>query len=626
MDPVQLLPVPRQIERGGAGAAVDAPAQAIRDPALPAQGYALSVSRDGIHIRHADAPGLRYARETLAQLRSQADSSLPGLRIRDWPDFIVRGYMLDVSRDRVPTRATLEGLVDLLALVRINQLQLYTEHSFAYRDHETVWRDASPITPEDLRWLDALCGDRGVELVANQNCFGHMGRWLRHPDYRHRAEAPDGWESRWGGHQSASVLAPTDDNAEFALGLVRELMGHFRSRRVNIGCDETFELGLGRSREAVAARGRGRVYLEHLQRLLAGLHAEGCEVQFWGDIVRQHPELVSELPKDGTVALVWHYEAPMDAAAIAGIPARVRASLAEFGFTPDSLGGFAGQVSVFAEANFPFWVCPGTSTWNALIGRLDNARANLRDAARVGRESGAGGFLITDWGDNGHLQPPAVSVPPLVYGAALEMGYTAADTLFDAPVVFVGADNTLTYSPRNFYREYHGISTLRQALEKSYNVTAVKLQDLVTAERVIDFAHRCGIRADLRPYASLALGVTEVSPLELAIQVGGVARLHLERLPWLQVADFQEMEEIGILIGHARDHHRGVERTGQQVVVLMWRNRPFRSWNRITVRIDRRVAQHLVNSFDEPVGRRMLESLGFVVHVCPPHAQDLYEE
>ncbi len=418
-NPLQLLPVPRQIERGGAGAAVDAPAQAIRDPALPAQGYTLSVSREGIYIRHADAPGLRYARATLAQLRSQAGPSLPGLRIRDWPDFDLRGYMLDVSRDRVPTRATLEGLVELLALVRINQLQLYTEHSFAYRDHETVWRDASPITPEDLRWLDALCSDRGVELVANQNCFGHMGRWLRHPDYRHRAEAPDGWESRWGGHQSASVLAPTEDNAEFALGLVRELMGHLRSRRVNIGCDETFELGLGRSREAVAARGRGRVYLEHLQRLLAGLRADGCDVQFWGDIVRQHPELVSELPKDGTVALVWHYEAPMDAAAIAGIPARVRTSLAEFGFSPDSLRGFAGQVPAFAEANFPFWVCPGTSTWNALIGRLNNARANLRDAARVGRESGAGGFLITDWGDNGHLQPPSVSVPPLVYGAAV---------------------------------------------------------------------------------------------------------------------------------------------------------------------------------------------------------------
>ena len=89
-NPLQLLPVPRQIERGGTGAAVDAPVQAIRDPALPAQGYTLSVSREGITIRHADAPGLRYARATLAQLRSQAGPSLPGLRIRDWPDFDFR--------------------------------------------------------------------------------------------------------------------------------------------------------------------------------------------------------------------------------------------------------------------------------------------------------------------------------------------------------------------------------------------------------------------------------------------------------------------------------------------------------------------------------------------------------
>ena len=89
--------------------------------------------------------------------------------------------MLDVSRDRVPTRETLERIVGMLALARINQLQLYTEHTFAYRDHEIVWRDASPITPDDVRWLDALCVEHGIELVANQNCFGHMNRWLMHP-------------------------------------------------------------------------------------------------------------------------------------------------------------------------------------------------------------------------------------------------------------------------------------------------------------------------------------------------------------------------------------------------------------------------------------------------------------
>ena len=118
---------------------------------------------------------------------------------------------------------------------------------------------------DDVEWLDALCRDRGIELVANQNCFGHMERWLCHAEYRDRAEAPDGWEPRWGGRRPPSVLAPTPENAEFALALLRELLPHFTSRRVNIGCDETFELGLGASREAVAAHGRGRVYLDHLQ-------------------------------------------------------------------------------------------------------------------------------------------------------------------------------------------------------------------------------------------------------------------------------------------------------------------------------------------------------------------------
>ena len=99
--------------------------------------------------------------------------------------------MLDVSRDRVPKQAELLSLVDRLSRLRINQLQLYTEHSFAYAGHEVVWRDASPMTPLEIRELDAHCADRGIELVPNQNSFGHMHRWLQHDAYRELAEKPD---------------------------------------------------------------------------------------------------------------------------------------------------------------------------------------------------------------------------------------------------------------------------------------------------------------------------------------------------------------------------------------------------------------------------------------------------
>jgi hypothetical protein len=243
-----------------------------------------------------------------------------------------------------------------------------------------------------------------------------MGRWLAHAAYRARAEAPEGFRTRLGISLPPGVLEPTEDNATFALALCRELLSHHSSRRIHIGCDETFELGRGKSQARVEAQGRGRVYLDHLLRLLRPLQEDGCEVLFWGDILRHHPELVPELPKKGTIACAWHYEAPQPDAAL---PDDLLALLAEFGIDRASFAGFTHHVDAFARSGLPYWVCPGTSSWNTLIGRLPNARGNLLDAAEVGLARGASGYLITDWGDNGHLQPPSVSFPPLAYGAAL---------------------------------------------------------------------------------------------------------------------------------------------------------------------------------------------------------------
>src|SRR5262245_28670935 len=418
-----LLPRPRRLEaRGGAGAPRDAAAEMRSDLRLGREAFTLEIGEGAVRIRHGDANGRRYAEEALRQIRRQCADRLPALLIEDAPDFVVRGYMLDVSRDRVPTRETLARLVELLARLRLNHLELYTEHTFAYHGHDAVWREASPLDAEDVRWLDARCRERGIELAANQNVFGHMGRWLQHPAYRARAEAPDGFRTKLGIELPPGVLAPTEENAAFGLALCRELLACHESRRIHIGCDETFELGKGASREDVERRGRGRVYLDHLLRLVRPLVADGCEVLFWGDILRHHPELVPELPKEGVVACAWHYEAPQSSVPL---PDELLALLAEFGVDRAGLAGFAAHVEAFARSGLPFWVCPGTSSWNSLLGRLPNARGNLLDAAETGLARGAAGYLITDWGDNGHMQPPSVSFAPLAYGAAVSWGLAA---------------------------------------------------------------------------------------------------------------------------------------------------------------------------------------------------------
>ena len=223
---------------------VDAPGSAN------SQSYTLDITPECINIYATGQAGAFYGVATLTQLVRQYGANLPLLHIEDYPDFPVRGIMLDVSRDKVPTMQTLFGLIDLLAGLKINELQLYTEHTFTYRRHPLVWEHASPLTGEEILHLDAYCRARHIGLVPNQNSFGHMHRWLTHDEYRSLAEAPDGCDTRWGRFDEPFTLCPGDPGSIRLIGeMYDELLPHFTSDMFNVGCDETVDLGMVRSKE-----------------------------------------------------------------------------------------------------------------------------------------------------------------------------------------------------------------------------------------------------------------------------------------------------------------------------------------------------------------------------------------
>jgi hexosaminidase len=357
------------------------------------QSYELEIEPHGIHVTAASPEAAFWAAQTLTQiLRLHKRQPIPACQIEDRPDFRARGVMLDVSRDKVPTMATLFHLVDLFAELKLNHLQLYTEHTFAYRAHPTAWADASPLTGDEILQLDAYCRERFIELVPNQNSFGHMERWLKLPAYRDLADAPDGYTSPWGDRREVgSTLNPLDPRSiALVESLYDELLPHFTSPLFNVGCDETFDLGQGRSKGACDRHGKGRVYLDFLMKIHALVQDRGRMMMFWGDIILHHPDLIKELPRD-VVALAWGYEADHP---------------------------FDEQLSKFDDAGVPVFVCPGTSSWCSFAGRTDNALANLRNAARAGVAHDAAGYLITDWGDYGHHHPLSISYLPYAAGAA----------------------------------------------------------------------------------------------------------------------------------------------------------------------------------------------------------------
>ncbi|MHC4887798.1 MAG: glycoside hydrolase family 20 zincin-like fold domain-containing protein, partial [Planctomycetota bacterium] len=97
---------------------------------IPAQGSELVLNAKERTLSASDESGLFYGLLALGQLVEQFGNAVPSLTVSDAPDFPARGIMMDVSRCKVPTLATLKQLIDRLAGLRINQLQLYIEHTF----------------------------------------------------------------------------------------------------------------------------------------------------------------------------------------------------------------------------------------------------------------------------------------------------------------------------------------------------------------------------------------------------------------------------------------------------------------------------------------------------------------
>jgi hexosaminidase len=355
------------------------------------EAYRILIGDEAINLEAASPRGLYYAAGTLAALIRQYGLTLPHLLIEDAPHFAVRGFLLDVSRGKVPRRAALFALVERLASLKYNQLQLYIEHTFTFRRHPLLGRGHSPLTAADIRALGRHCRRHHIELVPCLQSLGHATHTLKHARYASLAESDfrGGW-----------TLSPARRGA---YRLLEELYDEFLpcfppGKRFNACCDEPWDLGRGRSKSRAVVEGVDGVYVDHLLRVRRLAARHGRRPLYWADVLEKHPHHVVLLPADVGL-LFWNYDAAPSAAALTN---RLR-----------RLTSPGGKRSIRGE----LWVCPGTSAWNSLFFRRDNAAANIFQTARAGHAVGASGFLLTDWGDNGHYNFATASLWSTAFAA-----------------------------------------------------------------------------------------------------------------------------------------------------------------------------------------------------------------
>jgi hypothetical protein len=236
------------------------------------------------------------------------------------------------------------------------------------------------MTHDEVRAVDARCRERGIELVANQQSLGHMHRWLRHDRYRPLAEVPEGVVHAFGLEKEPFSLCPTDPaSLAFLAGLYDELLPCFSSGELNVG-----------DTEWVVSGGDGQwawtpppIWNPTGPWTKPGgiNHVNGFSDPDVSNVGWVFPQQLSNDPK--SIAEVVCHEAGHS---------------------------FAAPAALLGEHGRDFYVCPGTSGWQSIAGRTENAVRNLTTAAGGARIRRCG-YLVTDWGDRGHLSRRSRACP-----------------------------------------------------------------------------------------------------------------------------------------------------------------------------------------------------------------------
>src|SRR3989339_539688 len=311
----------------------------VKDAALSKEAYGIKVDKTGIQIFYGTVNGLFYGVKSLIQLHKIKKGKIPYLNLSDEPDLEFRGFMLDISRNKIPKLDTLKKYVDILSDLKYNHFELYIEgFSYFYPSFEHLYNEGmTPITPKEYRALEKYANARMIDLVPCHNGLGHMTAWLKH--YPELAVMPDGMFF-WGSHRDPSTINPLDERSlELVKSFYKDALKSTKSNYFNINLDEPYELGHGKTEEEAKKIGVGELYLNYVLKLYDFMKDNNKTPLIWGDVLNHYPDALAKLPKD-LIFVDWGYDYDYP---------------------------FHKTLKQLGDLGVKFLAAPGTSSWNARI-------------------------------------------------------------------------------------------------------------------------------------------------------------------------------------------------------------------------------------------------------------------
>lgn len=394
------------------------------------------------------------------------------------------GVMLDASRNAVMKPEQVKEFARIMKQFGYTMIQMYTEDTYEIPDEPYFGYLRGRYSQDELKDIVSYCESIGMEMIPSIQTLAHIETIFRWGPYRSIHDIDD------------VLLA--DDEKTYAL--IRKMFAATRecypnSRYINVGLDEAHRLGLGRYLDKNGYEPAMRIFLRHLERVIAIAREYDFQPLMWSD-------MFFRIEHGGTYEYLTGKEEPILSEEILALcPEGVEQVFWRYHDTDKE--NYARMLEAHKKFKGETWFAGGAWTWKGFVANNEGTLACMRPAMEACREQEVDNILITMWGDDGKecsfwaLLPSLFAVRRF-YDGITDMEWIKAEfealmgenfdrmMLLDLPMDY-GKNAVTNKTPHKFmlYNDlFVGIfdTTVREGIREQYGNLVRKLRPLASSE------------------------------------------------------------------------------------------------------------------------------------------------
>ena len=312
----------------------------------------------------------------------------------------MKGLMVDCSRNAVMNPTALKRFVKVISTLGYDTLMLYTEDTYEVDGEPYFGHQRGRYSKAELKEADAFCRENGIELIPCIQTLAHLNAMFK-------------WVNRYGAiNDTADILLADDDRTyELIDKIFATLSECFTTRKIHIGMDEAYMVGLGKYRDKHGDTDRFEIINRHLHKVCDMADKYGFKPMIWSDMFCKLAVSSSD------------YYSTADLEAIrkkANLPENL--TLVYWDYYSTDYNRYSNMIEKNKAFGRPVAFAGGAWTWKGFAPGNQFSFDTTLPAVKACRDRGVKDIFFTMWGDNGGECSRFAVLPALCYSAELLEG------------------------------------------------------------------------------------------------------------------------------------------------------------------------------------------------------------